>query len=262
MVKVIEKGIIIGKAKTFVDIVEPFNHEIRTMVKIKPLFITYHNTGNKGKGANAEAHNNLIHNLGDKLPRDTSHIGWHFTVDSEKIYQHLPLDEMAYHCGDGTLPKSGNKTSIGIEICMHSDEKNYPQAEENAIALGLYLEKLLNIKKENHVPHKKWSGKNCPQVILERDKGFTKFYNRIQNARVKKVEESKKEEVFSFMFSDKKTKEMFAKRTASKATSELLDKAAIKHLGMKSKLVNGRLSNGDMAAIATELAVLYAKANK
>ncbi|MNH04006.1 N-acetylmuramoyl-L-alanine amidase CwlH precursor [compost metagenome] len=175
----INNGITIHKAKVFVDIVPKGNIKIRTQTTMVPTFITYHNTGNAGRGANAKSHNTYIHNLGSKLPRDTSHIGWHFTVDENAIYQHLPLNEIAYHCGDGIGQRSGNMTSIGIEICMHVDQKNYRQAEENAIALGVYLAQLLSIPISNHVPHQKWSGKYCPQVILKRDKTFTPFYNRI-----------------------------------------------------------------------------------
>ena len=172
----------IGKATVIVDIIPKGNPEIRPAVKITPKFLTYHNTGNSGKGANAKAHNKLIHNMANKNPRDTSHVSWHLTIDENFIIQHIPFDEMAYHCGDGSSKASGNMTSIGLEICMHSDQKNYHQAEENAIALGVYLAKQLNIPIANHVPHQKWSGKFCPAVILQRDGGFTKFHNRIKSA--------------------------------------------------------------------------------
>lgn len=46
-----------------------------------------------------------------------------------------PFDEAAYHCGDGWGLKSGNRTSIGIEICGNP-EINKHNSEENAIALG------------------------------------------------------------------------------------------------------------------------------
>lgn len=172
-------GMTIHKALVVVDIIPKGNPEIRPGTKINPKYITYHNTGNAGRGANAKSHNTYIHNMANLSPLDTSHVSWHFTVDENYIYQHIPLNENAWHTGDGGGPNSGNMTSIGIEICMHVDQKNYRQAEENAIALGNYLALKLGIPISNHVPHQKWSGKYCPQVILKRDGSFKPFYNRI-----------------------------------------------------------------------------------
>lgn len=175
-------GMKIGKATVVVDIIKKGNLKIRPGTIIKPRFITYHNTGNSGKGANAKAHNAYIHNLASYHPKDTSHVSWHISVDENFIYQHIPFDENAWHCGDGSSKASGNMTSIGIEICEHVDQKNYHQAEKNAIALGVYIAKALNIPIANHVPHQKWSGKYCPRVILKRDGNFTAFHNRIKAA--------------------------------------------------------------------------------
>ncbi|PTY93061.1 hypothetical protein B5V90_02960 [Heyndrickxia sporothermodurans] len=182
MLTQLKNGMKIGKATVVVDIVPKGNPEIRPGTKINPTFITYHNTGNSGRGADAESHNKYIHNLAGKQPKDTSHVSWHLTVDDGHIYQHIPFNENAWHTGDGSGARSGNMTSVGIEICMHKDQKDYHQAEENAIALGLYIAKELGIPISNHVPHQKWSGKYCPQVILDRDGSFTPFHNRIKAA--------------------------------------------------------------------------------
>lgn len=169
-------GTTIGKAKVIVDIIKKGNAEIRPGTIIKPTFITIHNTGNTGRGANAKAHNTLIHNLASYDPKDTTHKSWHFTVDENYIYQHLPLNENAWHCGDGSGKKSGNMTSIGIEICHHVDQKDYAQAEANAVALTKYLCLMLQIGiAKGVVPHQHWSGKFCPSVILTRDKSLAKF---------------------------------------------------------------------------------------
>lgn len=184
----LKHGSKIGKATVIVDIIPKGNHEIRPGTKINPKFITYHNTGNSGRGANAKAHNTYIHNMASYHPKDTTHVSWHLSVDENYIYQHLPFDENAWHCGDGSEKNSGNMTSIGIEICEHVDQKNYHQAEENAIALGKYIASELKINIKNHVPHQKWSGKFCPRVILKRDGNFSKFHKRIEN-------EIKKEEI-------------------------------------------------------------------
>lgn len=203
--RLLKHGSKIGKATVIVDIIPKGNHEIRPGAIISPKFITYHNTGNIGRGANAKAHNIYIHNMASLTPKDTSHISWHLSVDENYIYQHIPFDENAWHCGDGNGRNSGNMTSIGIEICEHIDQKNYHQAEENAIELGNYLASVLKIPIKNHVPHQKWSGKYCPRVILNRDGDFSKFHKRIEGAINKAVVSQVETSVANVMLNDEKS---------------------------------------------------------
>ncbi len=129
-----------------------------------PKYITVHNTANASKGANAEMHARyLLNGAGGRT------VGWHFTVDDKEIYQHLPVNESGWHAGDGN--GAGNRQSIGIEICENSDG-NFEKAVANAQDL---IEKLMrdhNIPKSNVVPHKKWTGKNCPHLLLGRWDSF------------------------------------------------------------------------------------------
>lgn len=171
----------IGNALVIVDIVKKGNPEVRPAWAMKPKKITIHNTGNSGRGAGAKSHNTYIHNLASKDPRDTTHVSWHLTVDDKFIYQHLPFNENAWHCGDGSGVKSGNRTSIGIEICENPD-MDYKRAEENAIALTVHLMKAFGLMPADVVPHQAWSGKYCPRVILSRDGTFTPFRERITKA--------------------------------------------------------------------------------
>lgn len=172
----------LGKAQVIVDIVDKGNPEIRPGGEMNPTEIAIHNTGNSGRGADAKAHNTYIHNQ-SKLPVvKTGYASWHFSVDENFIYQHIPLDEPAWHTGDGSGTKSGNKNAIGIEICEHVDQKNYALAEENAIALTVHLMELIKIDLMKVKPHQAYSGKYCPRVILKRDGTFDKFHNRIKIA--------------------------------------------------------------------------------
>ncbi|CDQ21714.1 peptidoglycan recognition protein family protein [Halobacillus karajensis] len=178
----------IGDAVVTVDIVPKGNYEIRPAYYMNPKEIAVHNTGNKAKGADAEMHNRYIHNMASYSPRDTRYASWHFSVDEDSIYQHLPLDENAWHTGDGSDKGSGNRMAIGVEICENSDGDTR-KAEENAIALIVYLCKRLNISVYSEVkPHQAYSGKYCPRVILGRDGGFEPFRKRIINAYEGKVE--------------------------------------------------------------------------
>lgn len=180
--RLLPHGAKIGNATVIVDIISKNNPEIRPGGFMNPTYITDHDTGNAGRGADAEMHNRYIHNMASYHPRDTSHVSWHLSVDEDFIYQHIPFDEPAYHCGDGFGILSGNRTSIGVEKCMNVDGDR-KTTEENAIALHVYLLKnVIKRKPSNVVPHQFWSGKYCPAVILRRDGSFNPFRKRIQNA--------------------------------------------------------------------------------
>lgn len=189
--RLLTNGMKIGNATVVVDIIRKGNPEIRPGTAMKPTKITTHNTGNAGRGANAEMHNRYIHNLASYHPKDTTHVSWHLSVDDKFIYQHIPFDEIAWHCGDGNGVNSGNRNSVGVEIC-ENPETNTKQAEDNAIALTALLLKEFKLKPEDVVPHQHWSGKYCPRVILKRDGSFTPYRNRLAVAF---SEPPKKEEV-------------------------------------------------------------------
>ncbi|SHF20623.1 N-acetylmuramoyl-L-alanine amidase [Seinonella peptonophila] len=105
---------------------------------------------------------------------------WHYTVDESGIYQSVPDDEVAFHAGDGANG-TGNRYSIGVEICVNHDG-NFIKAKENAAALVRYLMDKHKIDINHVVPHNKWSGKNCPRHI--RAEGWDKFINLIQGSSV------------------------------------------------------------------------------
>lgn len=174
-------GLKIGHATVIVDIVPKGNPEIRPGTPMNPKGATDHDTGNSGRGADAIAHNKLLHNWG-KLPvKDTSHVCWHIALDEDYIIQHLPFDEAAYHCGDGWGLNSGNRNTIGIEKCMHQGADRQ-KIEENAIALYAYLMKEMNFPITWIRPHQYWSGKYCPALILNKYGSFLPFRNKIEAA--------------------------------------------------------------------------------
>jgi len=79
---------------------------------------------------------------------------------------------MGWHAGSGT----GNRESIGIEICENEDG-NRAKAEANAVELIRYLMKELDIPISRVVPHQHWTGKYCPRNILPR---WSDFLDRIK----------------------------------------------------------------------------------
>nr|WP_269751020.1 N-acetylmuramoyl-L-alanine amidase [Paenactinomyces guangxiensis] len=139
-----------------------------------PQYITIHETDNPKSGADAEAHARLQYNGNSRAA------SWHYTVDDKEIWQSIPDNEVAWHAGDGGSG-TGNRKSIGIEICVNSDG-NFEKAKQNAVELVRYLMAKHNIPLSRVVPHKHWSGKNCPRHILPQWSQFTK---QIQEGGIK-----------------------------------------------------------------------------
>lgn len=146
-----------------VDLVPRGRTNVRPGIPMTPQYITIHETDNTRKGANAKAHANYLKNGAGGASKS-----WHFTVDDKEIYQHLPTNEVGWHAGDGGNG-TGNRQSIGIEICVNRDG-NYEKAKENAAWLVRKLMKEHNIPIERVVQHNRWSGKNCPRRMREEGK--------------------------------------------------------------------------------------------
>jgi N-acetylmuramoyl-L-alanine amidase len=142
---------------------------------MKPEYITIHQTGNTAKGANAAMHNKYVHSV---APNPS----WTFTVDDHEAYQHLPLDENGWHASDGTNG-TGNRKSIGIEICVNKDG-SLAKAEANAAWLAAKLIKEVNTLKPFPAcmkQHYDWSKKNCPAQIRGRKNGWANFLAAVES---------------------------------------------------------------------------------
>jgi N-acetylmuramoyl-L-alanine amidase len=140
------------------------HRHIRPRITMKPEYITIHETANTAKGADAQAHARLL------ARGNTRTASWHFTVDDKRIIQHIPENEVAWHAGDGRNGP-GNRKSIGIEICVNADG-DFVRAQENAIRLVRMLMNKYKIPVSRVVPHKHWSGKNCPANLLKQWPAF------------------------------------------------------------------------------------------
>lgn len=129
-------------------------NRIKRTQKIK--YIVIHDTGNRSKGADSDAHFNYFNGGNRNSSAD-------FFVDDKKILQINDYTQYAtWHVGDGK-GKYGitNQNSIGIEICVNSDG-DYDKAFKKAVELTKYLMKELNIPAERVVRHYDASRKNCP----------------------------------------------------------------------------------------------------
>ena len=156
-----------------VDLI-PLSSSNRPGTKIQPTYVTVHNTDNSSPGANAAMHASYL-KCADARQREVS---WHFTIDDTQCLQHLPTNEMGWHAG------KGNPVSVAIEVCQHA-EINQRAAIERAALLAAVLMSELNIPKGRLVTHKHWTGKNCPDEILNRFAGgFDAFAEMAEGYRV------------------------------------------------------------------------------
>lgn len=124
----------------------------------EPKYIVVHDTGNTGKGADADAHYRYF-NGGNR------NASAHYFVDDHSIIQTVEDTNASWHCGDGKGQYGiTNYNSIGIEICINSDG-DYNKAVQNAIELVKFLMKKHNIPLDKVVRHYDASRKNCPGTM-------------------------------------------------------------------------------------------------
>jgi len=129
-------------------------------------YLCIHETGNRAKTAGAANHAAWLYNNPEMLT------GYHYTVDHQQIYQHIPVTEGAWHATDG-VSGEGNRHSIGIEICVNMVDFDYPlylKAIDNTAWLCAEL-----IKQERTLKypdcikqHNDFYRKNCPEVMRQR----------------------------------------------------------------------------------------------
>lgn len=125
---------------------------------MEPSYITIHNTANNASAAQEVAY----------LKKNTASTSCHIFVDENEVIQCLPLDRNAWHAGDGSNG-TGNRNSIGVEICRSTDYKTdrHHQAMLNATEIVRQLMNEYKIPLDHVVQHNHWSGKDCPHRIRE-----------------------------------------------------------------------------------------------
>ncbi|WP_275576477.1 N-acetylmuramoyl-L-alanine amidase [Mangrovibacillus cuniculi] len=140
------------------DLLKSDRYEIKCPNAMFPNFITVHNTANDALAANEIAY----------MKRNDNQISFHFAVDDKEIIQGIPTNRNAWHCGDGSETNSGNRNSIGIEICYSkSGGERYKKAEKLAIKLIAQLLKQYGWGVDRVKKHQDWNGKYCPHRILD-----------------------------------------------------------------------------------------------
>ncbi|WP_339306937.1 N-acetylmuramoyl-L-alanine amidase [Paenibacillus sp. FSL R5-0519] len=119
--------------------------------------ITIHNTGNPSSSA-ANERAWLTNGTNSRTA------SFHVVVDEREVIECIPLNENAWHAGDGSGASSGNRTSIGIEIC---ESGNYAKTLDNAATLVASMLKERGWGVDRLRRHYDWSGKICPRLMYD-----------------------------------------------------------------------------------------------
>ena len=146
-------------------------HNRRPGLVMTPQYITIHSTGNPSSTARNER--GWLTNPSNKVTAS-----WHIVVDEKEAIEAIPLNEVAWHAGDGGSG-TGNRKSIGIEICESGDRQRTLQ---NAVKLVAKLLKERGWGVDRLRRHYDWSGKVCPRIFYDGGKwtGWKEFVERVR----------------------------------------------------------------------------------
>lgn len=110
---------------------------------------------------------------------DHREVSWHFMVGDDAAYQNIPLDEVAWHAGDGSRTPDdiyfnpsykawaiggGNLNGIGIETVI-ARGTDYTVVMRRTAQLVASLLILYGLTLDHVKQHNAFSGKNCPQSM-------------------------------------------------------------------------------------------------
>ena len=149
------------------QLVPSSKYSIKCPYTMTPQYITVHNTGN-----NASAQQEINYMI-----KNNNQTSYHVAIDEKYVIQAIPFNRNAWHAGDKN--GTGNRKSIGIEICRSTGDTNmFLQAEANAAHYIAKLLKQYGWGVDRVKQHYDWSGKNCPHRT--RQLGWTRFVNMIK----------------------------------------------------------------------------------
>jgi N-acetylmuramoyl-L-alanine amidase len=141
----------------------------RPGLSMLPRYITIHSTGNPNSTARNER--GWLTN-----PSNKRTASWHIAVDEKEAIEAIPLNEVAWHAGDGS--GQGNRASIGIEIC---ESGNRVKTLENTVKLVATMLKERNWGVDRLRRHHDWSGKICPRILQPNNwAGWEQFKRDVQ----------------------------------------------------------------------------------
>jgi len=162
----------------------PKTSKKRPGYKLVPEYLTIHSTGNPKSTARNER--DYLTN-----PQNTSATGWHICIDEAMAIEAIPLNEVAWHAGDGD--GKGNRASIGIELAESGNRKQMLVNAATLIAKMLH-ERGWGVDRLKR--HYDWIGKLCPNIFYDKGtwKGWADFKALVAN-EISKLTNKGEEEV-------------------------------------------------------------------
>lgn len=204
------------------NLVPSSKYSVKCPNKMTAKYITFHNTAN-----DASAQSEIKYMVGNN-----NEVSYHYAVDDKEVVQGIPVDRNAWHCGDGSGANSGNRTSIGVEVCYSkSGGDKYKAAEKLAIK---FIAQLLHERGwgvDRVKKHQEWSGKYCPHRVLAEGR-----WNAVKQAiadELAALKGGKKTEVKVEKVASTTTK---AKYPAAKSGEGIVD--YLKRIGVDSSMAN------------------------
>lgn len=143
-------------------------------------YIVIHYTANLGDTAKNNA---------DYFAREIVKASAHYFVDESEIWQSVPDDRIAWHCGGGLQGSGGhawygkckNANSIGIEICMQDKQGKIRQASiDRAAQLARELMAEYGISADHVIRHYDVTGKMCPAPMVSDPARWAKFKQSLE----------------------------------------------------------------------------------
>lgn len=169
----------------------PVNQFSRAGMKLKARRgIVMHYTASPG--ASAQNIGEYFASLARQNPDDQvkgRYAGAHYSVDRISIYNSIPDDELAYHCGSETYNKEAlaqlgtypNNSTVGIEMCIEKDGSIHEDTFNNVVDLAVYL---INDRGFPNVffTHKEVVGwKECPLPWIKNPSEYERFKQAVNH---------------------------------------------------------------------------------
>ena len=143
-------------------------------------YIVVHYTANYGDTAKNNA---------DYFAREVVKASAHYFVDESEVWQSVPDDRIAWHCGGGLQGAGGhtyygkckNANSIGVEICMLDKQGRLRQGSiDNAAKLVRELMDKYGVPADRVIRHYDVTGKNCPAPMVSDMTLWRKFKDSLK----------------------------------------------------------------------------------
>lgn len=219
------------------------NKYSRPQTKLKGVRkIVLHWTANFGAGA--ENHYRYFNNLNGR------YASAHLFVDKNESLCIIPLNEVAYHCNDGSyrgvpeLKPNGNLLSIGVEMCVEKDGSFHHDTVTRTVDVVAELCKIYNLDPlTDVVTHHMVTRKNCPAPWVKNASEFIVFKAKVKEKMNNKSINNNLEDDDIMKFTNQTTKNAIRDELSQFVSGGFIDKSWL------TKFDNDTMTVGDYLAL-------------